>query len=54
MDEQILMGVYISLAILVFYSLAKFIARPRREFREEMDSIINSDKNKVKGKWDHH
>ena len=52
MDEQILMGVYIMLGILVFYKLSKFITKPKKQVRDEINNIIHSDKYKVKGKWE--
>ena len=53
MNEQILMGIYIMLGILIFYRLTKMLTKPRKEIRDEISNIIHSDKYKVKGKWEH-
>jgi hypothetical protein len=52
MFKEILTGMGIIAAVYIFYKLLSISSRPSREFREEMEEILTSEKYKVKGKFE--
>ncbi|MDP7506071.1 MAG: hypothetical protein QF362_01350 [Candidatus Woesearchaeota archaeon] len=52
MENQLLVTLTIGLAILTVYNLYKLMNKPSDDVKTEINDIINSDKYKVKGRYD--
>ncbi len=52
MIKEMLNTVYILAGIYVLYKIYTMANTPSRELREELNDILNSDKYKVKGKFE--
>ncbi len=52
MDKQILIGVYILIGFFVAMKLFDFLSKPSKTHKSEMDNLLNSEKYKVKGKFE--
>ncbi len=52
MDDQLLITLTIGLAILTVYNLYKLMNKPSDDTKTEIEDILNSDKYKVKGRYD--
>lgn len=48
-NKDILIWVVI---IIILYAMFKLMNKPDKDFEKEIEDILNSDKNKVKGQYD--
>jgi len=52
MENQILFGIYLVLGAYVLYKLSGVLKKPVNKYQNEIHEILNSDKYKVKGKFE--
>tara|TARA_Y100000310_G_C20398283_1_gene676163 strand:+ start:289 stop:465 length:177 start_codon:yes stop_codon:yes gene_type:complete len=52
MENQLLITLTIGLVILTLYNLYKLMNKPSDDVKTEINDILNSDKYKIKGRYD--